>query len=158
MSDSNNFHHLRKQRKLFHKHFSFQFPTSYLKFDFHLVCFIKPSRSDLKSVAGNYPAAEGKKRQWGSSISLAQKEPGGGRLGSLAEKQLVSTRNCLSEVRLASPWPHSDAWHCLQCGEDNVVHFMGPVEEVQGLWVAAGGHLMVYDPGTSSPLQESQHS
>lgn len=77
MSDSNNFYHLRKQRKLLHKHFSFQFPTSYLKFDFHLVCFIKPPQSDLKGVAGNYPSAEGKKWQWGSSNSLAQKEQGG---------------------------------------------------------------------------------
>lgn len=68
MSDSNSFHHPRKQIKLLHKHFSFQFPTSYLKFDFHLVCFIKPPQSDLKGVAGNYPAAEGKKWQWGAPI------------------------------------------------------------------------------------------
>lgn len=36
-----------------------------------------------------------------------------------------------------------------------MVRFMGPVEEVQGLWVAAGGHLIVYKPGTSSPLLET---
>lgn len=98
MSDSNYFHHLRKQRKLLHKHISFQFPTSYLKFDFHLVCFIKPPQSDLKGVAGNYLAVEGKKWQWGISNSPAQKERGGGGLGSLAEKQLASTRNLLSVV------------------------------------------------------------
>lgn len=124
MSDSNNFHHSRRQRKLLHKHFSFQFPTSYLKFDFHLVCFIKPPQSDLKGVAGNYPAAEGKKWQWGSSNSPAQKEQGGEGLGSLAEKQSGSTRNLLSVVWPAQPRPHSAAgqpWG----GRDSTVHSWG---------------------------------
>lgn len=70
---SNSFHHPRKQIKLLHKHFSFQFPTSYLKFDFHLVCFIKPPQSDLKGVAGNYPAAEGEKWQWAAPIHLPKR-------------------------------------------------------------------------------------
>lgn len=109
MSDSNNFYHSRKQRKLLHKHFSFQFPTSYLKFDFHLVCFIKPPQSDLKGVAGNYPSAEGKKWQWGSSNSAAQKKHREEGLGSAAEKQSASARNLLSVIRPAQPQPHSAA-------------------------------------------------
>lgn len=39
-----------------------------------------------------------------------------------------------------------------------MVHFMGLVEEVQGLWVAGGGHMIVYEPGTSSPLQITRGS
>lgn len=37
---------------------------------------------------------------------------------------------------------------CLWCDEDNMVHFMGPRGEVQ----AVRGHLIVLEPGTSSPI------
>lgn len=148
MSDSNNFHHLRKQRKLLHKHISFQFPTSCLKFDFHLVCFIKPPQSDLKGVAGNYAAAEGKK--WHLQFTLKEQEGRG--LGSLAEKQLVSTRNLLSVV-----WPHSAAGQRWGSG-DSTIHSQGQ-EEVQRLWAAPEG-LCLHQPAHLPPctLLQPQHS
>jgi len=52
------------------------------------------------------------------------------RVGLLAQKPLGSTRNCLSEVQVVQPGPHSATCHCLWCVEDNAVHLMGPVEEV----------------------------
>lgn len=88
--------------------FSFQFPTGYLKFDFHPVGFIEPPRCDLRSVTNNYPAVERRKWQRRNSALPAPKGPPEG--WGHWQVTVVGIRNGESEADLAELQLHGIAF------------------------------------------------